>query len=65
MTYQEHWQKVLSDRVVSICVEEDVEETQCELIVREWLSQIQKVHRPTVAGVLMDAKRKLWGLTPI
>ena len=60
-----HWQKTLSKRVTEICKERDLHPSQCENLVRAWLSDIQKCSRPEVAGVLMDAQRELYGLAQI
>lgn len=65
MTRTEHWQIMMAQRVASICEEQGVTEVQCESLVKDWLADIQPCHRPEVAGVLMDAKRLIWGLEPI
>lgn len=54
--------KKLSDRVIDICEQQNVEETQCEDLVRRWVKDIEPLNRPTVAGVIMSAKRKRWNL---
>ena len=57
--------KELSDRVISICSKENVEETQCEDMVKSWLRDIEPVNRPAIAGVIMAAKRRRWNLVEI
>lgn len=52
----------LSDRVIDICEQQNVEETQCEDLVKNWVKDIEPLNRPTVAGVIMSAKRKRWNL---
>ena len=54
--------KKLSDRVIDICEQQNVEETQCEDLVKNWVKDIEPLNRPTVAGVIMSAKRKRWNL---
>ena len=54
--------KELSDRILSICSEENVEETQCEDLVKSWLRDIELMNRPTVSAVMMRAKQKRYNL---
>jgi len=61
-----HWQKILAQRVVEICREQRLlDAVECEGLVQSWLEDIQKASRPTTTGVIMDAQRILYNLTPI
>lgn len=53
--------KQFSNRLFEFCTQEDVFAEDCELMVTEWLSSIQKTHRPTVTSIVMNAKRIKWG----
>ena len=54
--------KKLSEKVIHICEQQDVEESQCEDLVKRWVKDIDPINRPTVSGVIMAAKRKRWNL---
>ena len=56
---------LLSEKLVSICKENDVREADCEPLVKAWVNEIAPTSRPTVVGVIATAQRKLWGLVPI
>ena len=59
------WAGVLAERVVALCEEQNIWETECEYLVREWIQQIDEEFRPTEVQVIMAAKRKIYGLVPI
>lgn len=57
--------RALSERVITICEQQNVEETQCEDLVKKWVKDIEPMNRPTVSGVIMSAKRKRFNLVEI
>ena len=65
MTEEKKWREKLSDRVVYICERQNVRESDCEQLVKNWLEHIKPDNRPTVSGVITGATRKIWNLAPI
>ena len=54
--------EMLGQRIVSLCHWSGNNEMMYEQQVKEWVEFIPPNERPTPEGVLMNAKRKLWGL---
>jgi len=65
MTRIDFWTGVLGERVLSMCQEFKSEPSDYENVVRSWLKEISEESRPTPAGVIMHAKRKVYGLVPL
>ena len=60
------WTEVLSEKVVQVCKKDPrLTECECEPLIRSWLTEIKEESRPTLTGVMMASKRKLWGLSPL
>ena len=56
------WKNLLAQRVVDICNEQGVRETDCELVIEAMIDVLSPDQRPTPAGVTMTAKRKIYNL---
>ena len=56
------WKNLLAQRVVDICNEQGVRETDCELVIEAMIDDLSPDQRPTPAGVMMTAKRKIYNL---
>lgn len=53
------WRDLLSEKVVSICKEQNVREADCEPLAKCWVEEIAPTSRPTISGVIMGATRKI------
>ena len=60
MNYSRYYNSIFSTKLNEYCSENDIQPDECESLVSQWLMGIQKIHRPTVAGVVMNAKRINW-----
>ena len=56
------WKNLLAQRVVDISNEQGVRETDCELVIEAMIDDLSPDQRPTPAGVMMTAKRKIYNL---
>ena len=62
----DHYQKLFSNRVITLVRQGALfSEAEAAPLVRKWNQSVQKEHRPTVDGVIWQAKRVLNGLQPI
>lgn len=59
------WKNLLAQRVVDICNEQGARETDCEPAIEAMIDDLSPDQRPTPAGVMMTAKRKIYNLLTI
>ena len=66
MEQEKLWRHKLSDRVIKACQIQGCREADCEPLVKQWLTHIRDdYHRPTISGVITEATRKIYKLSPI
>ena len=57
---------MLSGRVVQLCQDNPrTFESDYEHMVEAWLADLKPEVRPSLSETMMDAKRRLWNLSPI
>ena len=61
MSQQQFLLKAFSTRLYEFCAEHDYYPDECEQLVSQWISGIQKCDRPSPIAVVMNAKRLKWG----
>lgn len=57
--------KIFIDRVMRICLEQDVNEIDCVPLITQWCSSLPQQVRPNQNEILMSVKRSLYGLSPL